>query len=149
MDGPDRDDLWTLYKTGVEEYRFQVQLNNQRFQWYVGLDVVLVTIGTGLLRLSDRGDGRFLTSLIFLVGVVLAVFTGRAVAQQVTYQREAREQVMKVAAALHIEEFSIRSTGGWKETPAPWWMKVRSLNYSLLAVLAGVNLVGFVYVLAK
>lgn len=39
MDTPARDDLWTLYTTGVEEYRFQVQLSStQRFQWYVTLD---------------------------------------------------------------------------------------------------------------
>lgn len=149
MSAPPREDLWKLYTTGVEEYRFQVQLNSQRFQWYVTLDVALITVGTGLLQLSGSRRGEALTSLVFLVGMTLAAFTARAVAQGVTYQHAARAQVEKAAEALDVKDFSVASTGGWKGTPAPWWMKIRAVNYALLAILGTVNLAGFLYVLTR
>ncbi|HVE45478.1 MAG TPA: hypothetical protein VNA57_01855 [Acidimicrobiales bacterium] len=138
--------LWKLYETGVEEYRFQVLLNNQRFQWYVAIDVALITVGTGLLRLSSSDRGERLTALVFVVGAVLAAFTARATATQVGCQHAARAQVKKVAQELGVEELSVRSTGGWRGKPTPWWMKVRAMNYALLAVLAGVNIAGVIYV---
>lgn len=149
MDAPSRDDLWRLYTVGVEEYRFQLQLNNQRFQWYVTLDVALITVGTGLLRLSSRGRGETLTSLIFLVGIILAAFTARATAQGVTYQHAARVRASRAAELLGVTEFSAASTGGWRGAPAPWWLKIRTVNYALLAFLGLVNLAGFVYVLTR
>lgn len=146
---PDREELWRLYATGVEEYRFQVQLNTQRFQWYVTLDVALITVGTGILRLSDSGRGEALTALVFVVGAVLAAFTARATATQVGYQHAARAQVRKVAGQLGVDDYSIASTGGWRGRPTPWWMKVRTVNYALLGVLGAVNVTGVVYVLAR
>lgn len=149
MDAPAREDLWTLYTTGVDEYRFQVQLSTRRFQWYVTLDAALITVGTGLLRLSDDGQGEVLTALVFVVGAVLAAFTARANAIQVGYQHAARDRVRKAAEALGVEEFSVASTGGWRGQPPPWWMKVRAINYGLLIVLGGVNVAGVFYVLAR
>lgn len=145
--GPDA--LWKLYTTGVEEYRFQVLLNTQRFQWYVTLDVALITVGTGLLRLSTSGRGELLTGLVFFVGAVLAAFTARATATQVNYQRAARDQVKKVAKELGVDDMSVRTTGGWVGKPTSRWAKVRSMNYALLAVLGSVNLAGVGYVVFR
>lgn len=138
----------------VEEYRFQVQLNTQRFQWYTALDVALLTVGTGLLRLQGGGDGRLLTSLVFGVGAVLAAFTAFTVARQVDYQHRAREQAKKIAAELGLTEFAIGSTPGWGdevegERPSRWPPKVRSVNYGLLAVLGAVHVVGAAYVILQ
>lgn len=149
MDAPPREDLWKLYISGVEEYRFQVLLNSQRFQWYVTLDVALITVGTGLLRLSGSGRGETLTALVFFVGAVLAAFTARAVAQGVTYQHSARTQVQKAAEALQVKEFSVATTGGWRDTPTARWMKIRTVNYALLLVLGLVNVTGLLYVVTR
>lgn len=146
-----REELLSLYGIAVEEYRFQVKLNNQRFQWYTALDVALLTVGTGLLRLS--GDGRAFTSLVFAVGAVLAVFTMFTVARQVDYQHRARQTAKKIIAELGMTEYEIGSTEGWDtegdETERQsWWPpKVRWVNYGLLAVLAGVHAGGMLYVI--
>ena len=47
---PSRDDLWRLYTHAVEEYRFQVSLNWQRLQYFMGLNVAVLSVGAGLLR---------------------------------------------------------------------------------------------------
>lgn len=145
----ERDDLWRLYDLHVKEYQFQVQMNNQRFQWYTALDVALITIGTGLIRLSDNNQGRVLTALVFLVGGALAAFTAIATARQVGYQHAARTQAFKVAEALGVRDLAISSTPGWRGGPNRWWTKVRTVNYSLLLVLGIVNCAGFVYAITR
>lgn len=144
-----RQDLRDLYGIAIEEYRFQVQLNNQRFQWYTALDLALLTVGTGLLRVSSEADGRLLTALVFVVGALLAAFTGLTVARQVEYQHRAREVARKIAAELGLTELEIGSTPGWDDRPTPRRRlpKVRSVNYGLLGVLVVVHLVGAAYAL--
>lgn len=144
--------LWRLYQAHVEEYRFQVQLNNQRYQWYVTLDVALLTVGTGLLRVGPGHEGRGLTALVFLTGLVLALLAWWAVALQVRYQHQARGQAEKVAGELDISDLAVGSTPGWWEPPGQrrrWRPRVRYLHYSLLAFLAAVQAGGFVYVLTR
>lgn len=131
----------------VDDYRFQVQLNTQRFQWYTALDVALITVGTGLLRLSGPGDGRFLTSLVFLTGVALAAFAGIATQRQVGYQHAARDQAKKIADKLGISDMAIASTPGWRGGANSWWNKARTVNQGLLAVLGAVNAAGVGYLL--
>ena len=129
----------------VDDYRFQVQLNTQRFQWYTALDVVLITVGTGLLRLSGPGDGRFLTALVFITGLALAVFAGVATQRQVGYQHAVRDQARKIADRLGISDMAISSTPGWRAGANSWWNKARTINQGLLAVLAAVNVAGVGY----
>lgn len=152
IDDPDRRELLLkLYETHVAEYRFQVQLNNSRFQWWVTLDTALITVGVGLLRVGNGGDGRPLAALVFAVGVLLAGFTAVASTRQTGYYQAARAQANKVAAELGITEFAIATTQGFRQEKKTWvdkLTKVRTMNYFLLSVLAAVNLVGLVYVLA-
>jgi len=145
---PERDDLWRLYELHVNEYRHQVQLNTSRYQWYTTLDVALITVGTGLLRITAKNDGRTLTALVFATGTILACFTAIATARQVGYQHAARSQALKVAAALGVTDWAIATTPGWRNSPNRWWTKVRTVNYALLAVLGAINLGGLIYVLA-
>lgn len=149
-----REDLRRLYGIAIDEYRFQVQLNNQRFQWYTALDVALLTVGTGLLRISEGDDGTVLTALVFVVGALLAAFTAITVARQVDYQHQARATAKKIAAELGLTEYEIGSTPGWEvEDQVPeakkhqWLPKVRYINYGLLAILGLIHLFGAYYVL--
>jgi hypothetical protein len=129
----------------VDDYRFQVQLSTQRFQWYTALDVALITVGTGLLRLSGPGDGRFFTSLVFITGIALALFAGVATQRQVGYQHAARAQAKKIADQLGITEMAIASTPGWRGGTNSWWDKARTVNQALLVVLGAVNAAGVGY----
>jgi hypothetical protein len=90
-----------------------------------------------------------LTSLVFLVGAVLAVFTIIATARQVGYQHAARAQAVKVAEQLGVTDLAVVPTPGWRGGPNRWWTKVRTINYALLAILGIVNGAGFFYVLLK
>lgn len=146
-----REDLRRLYALAIEEYRFQLTLNNQRFQWFTTLDVAMLTVGTGLFRLSEKNDGHLLTALVFGVGALIAVFTMFTYSRQVDYQHRARATARKIAAELGLTEFEIGSTPGWGR-PAPtdgskWRPQVRQVNYGLLAVMAAVHCVGVYYTL--
>ncbi|MGH9040580.1 MAG: hypothetical protein ACRDZ3_10145 [Acidimicrobiia bacterium] len=148
-DADRRTELMKLYELAVEEYRFQVQLNNQRFQWYVTVDMALMTVGAGLLRVSTEGDGRPLMATVFIVGAVLAAFTANTVARQVGYQHEARDRAKAIVAELGMTEFAIGSTPGWVGKPTWWPLKVRLVNYGLLGVLGAVHVFGLLYVLTR
>lgn len=145
------EDLRKLYELAIDEYRFQLMLNNQRFQWFTTLDVALLTVGTGLFRLSEKNDGQVLTALVFAVGALLAAFTMFTVSRQVDYQHRARATAKKIAAELGLTEYEIGSTPGWGKpaaTDGPKWRpKVRQVNYGLLTVLSGVHLTGVWYTL--
>jgi hypothetical protein len=148
-DADRRGELMKLYELAVEEYRFQVHLNNQRFQWYVTVDMALLTVGAGLLRISGAGDGRPLTAAVFVVGAVLAAFTANTVARQVGYQHEARDRAKTLAGELGMTEFAVGSTPGWQGRSKIWPLKVRVVNYGLLVVLGAVHLFGLAYVVTR
>lgn len=134
----------------IEEYRFQVRLNTQRFQWYAGLDVALITIGTGLLRIpSPAESGRLLIALVFLTGLALAAFTVATMSRSVNYQHRARQQAIVVADKLGMSDLAVSSTAGWQGAEVirnQRWPKVRTMNYGLLGILGLVNIIGIVYV---
>lgn len=147
------EDLRTLYGLAIEEYRAQVQLNNQRFQWFTTLDVALLTIGTGLFRISGDNDAKPLIACVFVVGALLAAFTAITVARQVDYQHQARAVAKKIAAELGLTEYELGSTPGWERSEGSkkrgWPPKVRYVNYGLLGSLGIVHAGGFVYILTQ
>lgn len=53
---PQREDLWQLYKLAIEEYRFQVNLNWQRSQYFLGLNAAIISVGAGLIHLGPQDD---------------------------------------------------------------------------------------------
>jgi len=143
-----RQDLWHLYDTAVEEYRFQVKLNTQRFQWYVGLNFALIAVAGGLLKVGEARDGDGVTIVTFAAGIVLAAFTWLVTSKQTLYYRSARDKVVKIAAELGVSEWSIETTGGFKrngqeEDDLP---KVRTINNTLLGLLALLHAAGIAYV---
>ena len=147
-----RDDLWRLYENAVAEYRFEVTLNNQRFQWYVGLNFAVVTVGAALLRIGEASEGRGIVVVAFAAGIVLAAFTAALARRQSIYYRRARELVRKIAAEMGVTEWSVQTTGGFSadergREPEIHGPQVRTINYALLAALAALHAAGIVYVL--
>lgn len=145
-----RQDLWHLYDTAVQEYRFQVQLNTQRFQWYVGLNFALIAVAGGLLRIGERNDGTGVVVVTFAAGIVLALFTWLVTTKQTKYYRAARDKVVKIAAELGVSEWSIETTSGFKrdgdDEDADGLPKVRTVNTTLLCMLALLHASGIAYV---
>jgi hypothetical protein len=68
-----RDELWGLYRISIDEYRYCVQLNNRRMEYYVVLNSGLVAVATGLLSSADMVGVKALAGAIFLIGIAAAI----------------------------------------------------------------------------
>ena len=136
---------WRLYQVAIDEYRFQITLNNQRFQWYVGIDSALLAVGMSLARISN------FSVAIFAVGIFLAGLTAAATARQVGYQHAARDRAKEIAAELGVTDLSIITTPGWHPgvPPKARFVKVRTMNYGLLAALALAHSSGILLALTR
>lgn len=148
---PDREDLWQLYKFAVEEYRFQVNLNWQRAQYLLGLNAAVISVGAGLIQLGPDAaheNGAPLTVAVFLVGLVLAVFSTFAVWKQHGYYETARNRMLHVGRLLDLGPLAVATTPG-AIGASPWRLKVQTVMYAVLMVLAGVDLFGAIYVASR
>jgi len=54
MPAPERDELFTLYRIAIDEYRFEVKLNTDRMMHYVIFNSAIITVAHGPLK---NGDG--------------------------------------------------------------------------------------------
>ena len=60
---PPRAELLDLYKVALDEYRFQVNLNWSRTQYYLTLNVGIISIATGILQISKGRVGDLTAGL--------------------------------------------------------------------------------------
>lgn len=135
-----REELRALYSISVDEYRFQVNLNWQRSQYYMAFNAAIVAAGAGLLQ-ATKGETLIVVAVVFLVGFsscVLAVLAGEA---QHDYYRAARDGKRRLEDRLALGELAIRTTGGMTGLPARFG-KVRSFNRALLVAVMVANLAG-------
>lgn len=153
MTQPDSDLLLELYKLTIEEYHFQVNLNWSRSQYFLGLNVAIIGVGTGLLRISGGEEASLLTGCLFLVGLATAVFSLFATRKGREYYRETRTRLKAVEAKLGLEEaLTLRTTAGMKGRPSQRgaaWLTVTNFIYGLFVVLAGVDVIGLLYTMLK
>ena len=148
---PDRKDLWQLYKFAVEEYRFQVNLNWQRSQYFLGLNAAVISVGAGLIHLGPeaaRENGAPLTVAVFLVGLVLASFSTFAVWKQHDYYRTTRNRMLHIGRLLELGQLAVATTPGAMGA-SPRRLKVQTVTCAVLVVLAGVALFGAIYVASR
>lgn len=146
--GPSREELWGLYRIAVEEYRFQVNLNWQRSQYFLGLNAAVISVGAGLVRLGPPKaieNGAPLTVAVFLVGLILAVFSIFAVWKQHGYYQTTRDRMLQVGRCLDLGPLAVASTPGAMGA-SRWRLKVQTVSYAVLAVLACIDLFGAIYV---
>lgn len=142
----DQETLWRLYEQAVEEYRFQVNLNWQRTQYFLGLDVAILGVATGLLRLGTGAHpSDLLPGLVFVAGVLLSLCSVFLTWQQHDYYRHARDQVKRLRDELHVGDRGIVTTSGSRDEPRSRWLKVRAVIESVLLTIAGLNAVGAAY----
>jgi len=139
-EGGTRAELIELYKISIEEYRFQATLNWNRTQYYLGLNVGMIGIATGILELSSGGVG-FLTGGLYLAGAVCSLLSLAAVRVQHDYYRTARNHKARLEAELGLGGLSISTTPGMGSTVARLG-KVTTVNSVLLCILAVMNSVG-------
>ena len=70
---PSRDDLFTLYKIAIDEYRFEVKLNWDRTAYQLTLNSGLIAIATGLLKIGSAPFVDLLVALVFFIGFCTAI----------------------------------------------------------------------------
>lgn len=148
---PEPEDLWQLYKISVEEYRFQAGLNWQRSQYLLGLNAAVISVGAGLIQLGPEAakeDGAPLTVAVFLVGMVLAVFSTFAVWKQHAYYQTTRDRMLDIGRLLNLGPLAVATTPGARGA-SPWRLKVQTVMYVVLTMLAGVDLFGAIYVASR
>ncbi len=81
-----RSELVALHELLMEEYRFQVKLNSDRTQSYLGLNAAIVTVAATLLRFGGE-NAPVLVVAVLIVGLCIAVLAARAVKQGHSYYR--------------------------------------------------------------
>ncbi|MCU1450388.1 MAG: hypothetical protein JWP02_2558 [Acidimicrobiales bacterium] len=144
---PDRAEQLDLYKVAADEYRFQVNLNWQRTQYLLALNLGIIAAGTGLVRLGHAGEGELvLTSCIFLVGACACAFSILAQGTQRAYYRAARDRMVGIGERLRLGDDAIQTTPGMGAL-AKRIGKVTTYIYVLFSAIAVVDVVGFVYIL--
>jgi hypothetical protein len=143
-----RQELVDSYKVAVEEYRFQVDLNWKRTQYFLALNVAILGVGTGLVKLQGS-DARILILGIFIIGCVSAVLSVFAAHTQHMYYRIARDGVQHLEEMLQPPAPIIKTTPGMtgqRRTVRQRLGRVTTISYILLSLLAAADLVAFLYV---
>jgi hypothetical protein len=146
----DDEVLWRLYAHAVDEYRFQVNLNWQRLQYFLGLNVAILGVGAGLLRLGSNRQPQLdntLPALVFCAGVCLSLASWYLARRQQAYYRAARDNMTRIAQRLRVGDLGVATTAGARGERRPWWTKVRTVNELVLVALAALNGFGAVYAL--
>ncbi len=95
-----------LYKLALEDYRFQVQLNWGRSQYFLVLNLTVVAIATGILQFAG-GEFGVLVAGIYMMGALFCAFSVAALRAQRKYYVSAREQKKRFEEELGLGERSI------------------------------------------
>jgi len=110
--GQDLDEarLWEHYGRVLDEYRFQVNLNWSRSQYYFVLNVALLAAGVGLV--STQRVALPVAMAVFLVGTASAVFAMLASTTQKSYYANTRDRKRELEEKLALGDLAIAPTPG-------------------------------------
>lgn len=135
-----QETLFQLYKVSIEEYRFQVNLNWQRSQYYFVLNAALIAAGGSLFGIqSDRG--RPFAAVLFLIGLVAVVLGVLVTHTQHLYYREARDKLKLLQQRLGLGEWGISTTASMGSRYGRI-STVRMFNNVMFSLLGIVDLAG-------
>lgn len=137
---------WAQYHVLVDEYRFQVELNWKRSQYFFVLNLAVLVAGVGLLSASTPAP-RGLIAGVFAVGALFAGLSIAANRTQRGYYRAARERMQRAADRLELGDAAIATTPGLG-SEAPRKVSVTTLLEVMLTFLAIIDLAGVVAALA-
>ena len=146
---PHRGELLDLYKVAVEEYRFQVQLNWDRTKYLLGFNTAIIGVGTGLIKIGSHNAATPLLIGIFVVGLVAAALSTCAVYLQHTYYRSTRDRMATLDRQLNLQGTGIATTPGMRSERIELVSRlgrVQNILYSLLLIIALVDILGIVYI---
>lgn len=131
-----------LYKMAVEEMRFQVSHNWSRTQYLLGFNAAILTAGAAVATQEGRS-----AAMVFVVGLVASVLSAAAVRTQHEYYRTARNRMVAIEEEVVTRPaYRINTTTSLGGSPRA--VSVTQVVYLLFGVMAIVNVIGFVTILA-
>lgn len=135
-----QDRLLDVYKVALDEYRFQVNLNWSRTQYFLVLNLALLTVGIGLIGRTE--PSRLLVAAVFSVGGVFCLACLAALHVQTAYYRTARNRIVDLERALGFPvEQQLQTTPGLRGASRRFG-NVRSITSSLLLAVWVFDVVG-------
>lgn len=139
-DGQPRISESDLYRSAVDEYRFQAQFNWSRTQYLLAFNTGILAAAAAVASRPGRS-----AALVFLLGTIAASLSLSVVRTQHDYYRAARDRMRRIEAAAGLTEHGIDTTstlGGRRRL-----LSVNQVVYLLLSSLVVANLVGALLVL--
>ncbi len=141
-----RDELFELYKLALDDYRFQVQLNQDRSPYFLVLNLTVIGIATGVVQLG-QGTISILVTILYLAGFLFCLFSIFALAAQRKFYRSARDQKMYFEERLELGAASITPVDR-AESKASKLTTFKGFVNFMFVLLAALNLVGAGFVIA-
>ncbi|HET7444154.1 MAG TPA: hypothetical protein VFJ57_05795 [Solirubrobacterales bacterium] len=130
----------------MAEYRFQVELNWRRSEYFFVLNIGVLIAALSLFS-SDRAP-QWLVALLFLVGALLAFLSIMANETQHGYYTAARQQKANLEARLGLKETALATTPGMGSA-AKRLGRVGTFLKTMLIAIAVVDLAGGVVLLTE
>lgn len=141
-----REELLELYKLALEDYRFQVQLNWGRSQYFLVLNIGIIGIATGIVQIG-RGEISILVAGMYLAGFLFCIFSVAALQAQRKYYISARDQKKRFEDELNLNEQSITPVERADKTINRLMTFKAFINIMFIA-LAALNLFSAIFVIA-
>jgi hypothetical protein len=158
-------ELIDLYKVAIEEYRFQVKLNNDRLLHLTVFNIAFLSAGAGLLKVAGSRLGNALVASIFIAGFftsligALAVRTLHQYYRRTVHRRTVYEDLLGLAQVRDLPsggraDLAIGTTGSNEErlkilTETEEWVRRPLGTFSVvggfrltLSILAVLHLLG-------
>ena len=135
--------LWEQYHVVLDEYRFQVDLNWRRSQYFFVLNAAILAAGIGLLA-SNTHLPDAVRALPFIVGLAVDILAIAANHRQRSYYEVTAATKNRIEDELDLGEFGVRPTPELGGPALGWLGRVTTFQIVVLVVLAFANIGGVV-----
>lgn len=142
-----RDELFELYRLALDDYRFQVQLNQDRSRYFLVLNLTVIGIATGVVQLG-QGTLSILVALLYAAGFLFCIFSIFALQAQRKFYRSARDQKIHFERQLELNGMSITPVDRAEGKLVAKVTTFKGFVNVMFVVLAALNLFGALYVIA-
>jgi hypothetical protein len=103
--------LWDQYRVVIDEYRFQVDLNWRRSQYYFVLNAAILVASLGLFA-SNVAVPRTVIAIPFAMGLAVTLLAIAANQTQNAYYYAIRDKKQLLELRLGLGELAIQTTRG-------------------------------------
>jgi hypothetical protein len=143
-DQRNRTEMLELYRLALEDYRFQVQLNWGRSQYFLVLNLSLIGIATGIVQLG-QGTISVLVGFMYLAGLLFCVFSIIALQAQRKFYRAARDQKQWFEDELELGPAAITPAEHSQSKVSKLWTFKMFVNV-MFGLLGALNLFSAIFV---